>query len=230
MGIDQIDTALNEGLETADVEVEIARQNAAAMERFIELLDLADEFCRTERLLSLSRDEEQYRFQHWYFGEFVRQGRDEQPRRLGRGPFLRLVLQRFVTPAPGLWAAVAVGGAVGASRWASASGRPTAPASRGPPSPSTSWAACCWPDCRPSRSSAATTWWPSGWGPVCWAASRRCRPRRSRRAHSWPAGRLALAAAYVGGTLAAALLAVTVADHWSRPAEQQLFADEDGDR
>lgn len=43
-------------------------------------------------------------------------------------------------------------------------------------------------------------------------------------------GRLALAAAYVGGTLAAALLAVTLADHWSRPAEQQLFADEDGDR
>ena len=49
------------------------------MERFIDMLDLADEFCRQERLLSLARSEEQQRFQRWYLGEFVRQGRDQDP-------------------------------------------------------------------------------------------------------------------------------------------------------
>ena len=46
---------------------------------FIELLDLADEFCREERLLSLARTPEQRRFQRWLLGEFVRQGDGEDP-------------------------------------------------------------------------------------------------------------------------------------------------------
>ncbi len=44
------------------------------------------------------------------------------------------------------------------------------------------------------------------------------------------ADRTPVAAAYLIGTLLAGLLAVTVAERWSRPAEQQEFADEDGDR
>jgi len=43
-------------------------------------------------------------------------------------------------------------------------------------------------------------------------------------------GHPALAAAYLLGTLATALVAVLVASHWSAPAQQQHFADEEGDR
>ena len=42
-------------------------------------------------------------------------------------------------------------------------------------------------------------------------------------------GQPGLAAAYVIGTLAACLVAVTVAQSFSTPAERQLFADEEGD-
>ncbi len=56
-----------------------SRATTRTMERFITVLDLADEFCRQERLLSLARTAEQRDFQQWYLGEFVRQGRDEEP-------------------------------------------------------------------------------------------------------------------------------------------------------
>jgi hypothetical protein len=45
----------------------------------VELLDLADAFCREERLLSLARNPEQRRFQTWFLTEFVRQARGEEP-------------------------------------------------------------------------------------------------------------------------------------------------------
>lgn len=42
-------------------------------------------------------------------------------------------------------------------------------------------------------------------------------------------GQQALAAAYLLGTLAAALVAVAVVSHWSRPVDRKAFADEGGD-
>ena len=45
----------------------------------MELLELADEFCRAERLLSLARSAEQRRFQAWFLTEFVRQAAGEPP-------------------------------------------------------------------------------------------------------------------------------------------------------
>jgi hypothetical protein len=49
--------------------------------RLLELLDLADAFCRGERLLTLARPPDLVVFQEWLFGEFVRQagGHDPQP-------------------------------------------------------------------------------------------------------------------------------------------------------
>ena len=47
------------------------------------LLDLADEFCRGQRLLALARTPEQAEFQRWFLGEFVRQARGEEPGRDG---------------------------------------------------------------------------------------------------------------------------------------------------
>ncbi len=79
IGADQIDRALESGEETADLHVAMPRRSAAAIGRFIELLDLADDFCREERLLSLARSPEQQRFQRWFLTEFVRQESGEPP-------------------------------------------------------------------------------------------------------------------------------------------------------
>ena len=48
--------------------------------RLLELYDLADAFCRNERLLTLARTAEQVEFQSWLFGEFVRQANGDDPK------------------------------------------------------------------------------------------------------------------------------------------------------
>ena len=55
------------------------RATATTLVRFVELLDLADEFCRAERLLSLARSAEQRKFQAWFLTEFVRQANGNSP-------------------------------------------------------------------------------------------------------------------------------------------------------
>jgi len=80
IGVEQIDAALSQGLESTDLVVHMPRAMASTLTRFIELLDLADEFCRAERLLSLARSTEQRRFQVWFLGEFVRQANGEPAR------------------------------------------------------------------------------------------------------------------------------------------------------
>jgi anti-sigma regulatory factor (Ser/Thr protein kinase) len=79
IGVEQIEAATAQGLESVDLVVHMPRANAAALARFVELLDLADEFCREERLLSLARSPEQRRFQVWFLHEFVGQAEGEQP-------------------------------------------------------------------------------------------------------------------------------------------------------
>jgi anti-sigma regulatory factor (Ser/Thr protein kinase) len=79
IGVEQIDAALNQGLESIDLVVHMPRSTATTLVRFVELLDLADEFCREQRLLSLARTPEQRRFQAWFLSEFVRQANGEPP-------------------------------------------------------------------------------------------------------------------------------------------------------
>ena len=62
-----------------DLRVAIATDGAATVGRFLELLDLADAFCRDQRLLSLARSSEQREFQRWFLGEFVRQQAGNAP-------------------------------------------------------------------------------------------------------------------------------------------------------
>ena len=69
--------AQEDGQESVDLEIVVARSAGRTIERFISLLDLADEFCRQQRLLSLARSPEQHAFQEWYLGELVRQTRGE---------------------------------------------------------------------------------------------------------------------------------------------------------
>jgi hypothetical protein len=79
LGAGQIDQALASGAPTADLTLSMPRETAAGTGRFIELLDLADDFARRQRLLSLARTPEQRRFQRWFLGEFVRQQEGEPP-------------------------------------------------------------------------------------------------------------------------------------------------------
>ncbi|WP_244930234.1 ATP-binding protein [Nocardioides sp. W7] len=79
IGLDQLENAAASGVSETEVDMITSRASTRTMERFIEMLDLADEFCRQQRLLSLARTEEQRDFQQWYLGEFVRQGRGEPP-------------------------------------------------------------------------------------------------------------------------------------------------------
>ena len=79
IGAYQIDAALRSHVNTTDLRVAIAADGAATVGRFLDLLDLADAFCREERLLSLARSSEQRNFQRWFLGEFVRQQHGEAP-------------------------------------------------------------------------------------------------------------------------------------------------------
>ncbi len=75
-----IESALASGEATTDLTVDVPRASAETIEQFLDLLDLADEFCQKQQLLSLARTPEQRRFQRWLFGEFVRQQQGEAPR------------------------------------------------------------------------------------------------------------------------------------------------------
>jgi len=79
LGAEEIRAALRDGREVTDLEIAVPVQTVENIRRFIELLDLADEFCRQERLLSLARSPEQQEFQRWFLGEFVRQHSGEPP-------------------------------------------------------------------------------------------------------------------------------------------------------
>jgi hypothetical protein len=76
----EINDALARGAATVDLRVGIDPDSSTVIEQMLDLLDLADDFCRAKRLLSLARTPSQRAFQQWYFGEFVRQARGESPR------------------------------------------------------------------------------------------------------------------------------------------------------
>lgn len=77
---DALVEAMRSGRHAADIDVRAPLDAADRFNRLLELYDLADAFCRNERLLTLARSPEQVEFQSWLFGEFVRQSRGEDPR------------------------------------------------------------------------------------------------------------------------------------------------------
>ena len=72
--------AIHAGDDATDIDVTAPLDAADRFARLMELYDLADAFCRNERLLTLARSPEQVEFQNWLFGEFVRQGSGDDPR------------------------------------------------------------------------------------------------------------------------------------------------------
>ena len=87
------------GSESTDLVVHMPRATATTLVRFVELLDLADEFCREERLLSLARSPEQRKFQAWFLTEFVRQANGELAAVVARGQDQRPRQRRHLAPA-----------------------------------------------------------------------------------------------------------------------------------
>lgn len=73
------DEALRAQQPTFDLDTYAAHAAPPLLERLLELLDQADEFCRTHQLLSLARTPLQREFQRWYLTEFVRQAGGEPP-------------------------------------------------------------------------------------------------------------------------------------------------------
>ena len=79
LGSERIEAAQSAGEDSTTLTVTLAKSPARGLEQLVELLDLADAFCREERLLSLARTPEQRSFQTWFLGEFVRQSNGHSP-------------------------------------------------------------------------------------------------------------------------------------------------------
>ena len=79
LGAEQVEAARASGGAVTDLQVVLSTADAVGMQRLIDLLDLADAFCREERLLSVARTPEQEAFQRWFLGEVVRRGAGEEP-------------------------------------------------------------------------------------------------------------------------------------------------------
>jgi anti-sigma regulatory factor (Ser/Thr protein kinase) len=67
------------GSPTIDLDVTVEPEAAPILKTMLEMFDLADAFCRAERLLSIQRTPEQRAFHVWYLNEFIRQIDGEPP-------------------------------------------------------------------------------------------------------------------------------------------------------
>jgi anti-sigma regulatory factor (Ser/Thr protein kinase) len=79
--VGQVAQAHRDGQQVVDLTVRMAPEAASMFVTMIEMFDLADAFCRAERLLSIERTPEQRDFHNWYLGEFVRQLGGDEPQR-----------------------------------------------------------------------------------------------------------------------------------------------------
>lgn len=72
-------SALSQDAEVIDLHVRIPSTAVGTVQQLLEVLDMADDFCRQERLLALARTDEQRDFQRWLLGEYVRQAEGLAP-------------------------------------------------------------------------------------------------------------------------------------------------------
>lgn len=71
--------ALDAGVPYADLHLRVPRSAPVAVDQMLRLLDLADEFCRGARLLTLARTAEQAAFARWFLGEMGAQAAGAAP-------------------------------------------------------------------------------------------------------------------------------------------------------
>lgn len=73
LGGEPLREAVEAGLTSFDLDVKASADAGPRFARLIELYELADAFCRNERLLTLARTPDLVTFETWLFGEFVSQ-------------------------------------------------------------------------------------------------------------------------------------------------------------
>ncbi|MDT7548095.1 MAG: hypothetical protein QOE84_489 [Actinomycetota bacterium] len=76
---EEVDAALARGDETIDLTYVVPAHVVDGANTLSALMAEADEFCRTEQLLTLARSSVLFDFAEWYIGEFRRQVAGEQP-------------------------------------------------------------------------------------------------------------------------------------------------------
>lgn len=86
VGIDRLDDAIATGRDKVDLVYLVPASAPVTMSRMLDLAELADAFCRSQRLLTLSSNRQQAELRRWYLGEFVRQG-EGRPARPWPGSF-----------------------------------------------------------------------------------------------------------------------------------------------
>jgi hypothetical protein len=77
---DAIEAARQRGDRSVDLLYTLPASISVGVRRFLELLDEADEYCRSGDLLTLAPPPDAVRFRRWYLEEFVRQIDGEPPR------------------------------------------------------------------------------------------------------------------------------------------------------
>lgn len=78
---DELDDARRRGIEHIDLLYEVPADAADAAQRLSDLLDEADEFCRSgDHLVTLRTPAEARAYRRWFLGEFVRQAGGAAPR------------------------------------------------------------------------------------------------------------------------------------------------------
>jgi anti-sigma regulatory factor (Ser/Thr protein kinase) len=77
--LDKMGHALRRGGKRANLVFQASPQSSSIFTTMLEMFDLADAFCRAQRLLSLARNPEQRRLQQWLLNEFINQTAGQPP-------------------------------------------------------------------------------------------------------------------------------------------------------
>lgn len=78
-GFGAIHRAIASGAHEAPIRLVVAPEAPPLVSQMIDVLELADSFCRSERLLSLASTDQQRDFQRWFLGEILRQSAGDAP-------------------------------------------------------------------------------------------------------------------------------------------------------
>lgn len=78
-GVEELDAAIDAGLERVDLEYLVPATAPATMAAIADLLDRVDDFCREHLLLTMPESTQVAEVRRWYFGEFARQARGLEP-------------------------------------------------------------------------------------------------------------------------------------------------------
>jgi anti-sigma regulatory factor (Ser/Thr protein kinase) len=78
-GIQQMERELASGREHVTFDLLVPETMPRIMTELMETLERADQFCRDQKLLTLSSTPQETQLQRWFFGEFARQAAGEEP-------------------------------------------------------------------------------------------------------------------------------------------------------